>query len=137
MASRSWTAAIASFPDPTASTRLREGAQRLLQDLARGGVVVDDEDAEPAKLLWNDPPCTRRRADAEPDREVERRPGAGLAFEPDAAAHQVDQAAADRQAETGAAMLARRRHVGLRERLKQPRRLLGRHADPGVAHRST
>ena len=32
-----------------------EGAQRLLQDLARGGVVVDDEDAEPAKLLWNDP----------------------------------------------------------------------------------
>ena len=79
-------------------------------------------------------PCTRRRAHAEPDREVERRPGAGLAFEPDAAAHQLDQAAADRQAETGAAMLARRRHVGLRERLKQLRRLLGRHADPGVAH---
>ncbi len=33
----------------------RDGAQPLLQDLARGGVVIDDEDAEPGKLLWNDP----------------------------------------------------------------------------------
>ncbi len=134
MASCSWIVAIASFPDATASTRLTRVLSGSLQDLARGGVVVDDEDAEPGQLLWNDPSCTRRRSHADPHREVERRPGAGLAFEPDAASHQVDQAAADGQAKTGAAMLSRRGHVGLRERLKQLRRLLGRHADPGIAH---
>ena len=36
--------------------------------------------------------------------------------------------------EPGAAVLARRGHVGLRERLEQLRRLLLRHADARVAH---
>ncbi len=109
--------------------------KRLLQDLARGGIVVHDQHAEPRELLRNDPSRARRRAHAEPDREEERGPDAGLALEPDAAAHQLDQPAADRQPEAGAAVLARGGHVGLRERLEQLRRLLRRHADARVAHR--
>ena len=61
-------------------------------------------------------------------------PTPGLAFEPDAPAHQLDQPPADGQAQPGAAVLARGGHVGLRERLEQLRRLLRRHADAGVAH---
>ena len=76
-----------------------------------------------------------RRAHPEPDREVERAADARLALDPDLAAHQLDQPAADRQAQAGAAVLARRGHVGLGERLEQLRRLLRRHADAGVAHR--
>ncbi len=73
-------------------------------------------------------------ADAEPDGEVERAADARFAFEPDASAHQLDQPAADGEAQAGAAVLARGGHVGLRERLEQFRRLLRRHADAGVAH---
>ena len=70
------------------------------------------------ELLGNDLARARGRADAEPDGEEERAADAGLAFEPDAAAHQLDQPAADGQAQAGAAVLARRGHVGLRERLE-------------------
>ena len=66
--------------------------------------------------------------------KIERGADARLAFEPDAPAHQLDQPAADGEAQAGAAVLARRGHVGLRERLEQLRRLLLRHADAGVAH---
>ena len=66
--------------------------------------------------------------------KIKRAADARLAFEPDAPAHQLDQPAADGQAEAGAAVLARGGHVGLRERLEQFRRLLLRHADAGVAH---
>ena len=47
------------------------------------------------------------------------RADARLAFEPDAPAHQLDQPPADGQAQARAAVLARRRHVGLGERLEQ------------------
>ena len=127
-------AAIASLPDGDGVHARGQRAQRLLQDLARGGVVVHDEHAELRQFLGNDSSRARGRADAEPDREVERAADARFAFEPDAPAHQLDQPAADRQAQAGAAVLARRGHVGLRERLEQFRRLLARHADAGVAH---
>ncbi len=51
------------------------------------------------------------------------------------AAHEIDQALADRKAEAGAAEHARRRRVGLRERTEQLGRDVGCDADAAVAHR--
>ncbi len=109
-------------------------AQRLLQNFARGGVVVHDEHAQLREFFRNNFSGAGGGADAEPDGEIKRAADARLAFEPDAPAHQLDQPAADREAQAGAAVLARGGHVGLRERLEQFRRLLLRHADAGVAH---
>ena len=50
-----------------------------------------------------------------------------------APAHHLGQAFADGESEAGAAVLARRRNVGLLEDLEQPALLLFAHADPGVA----
>ena len=113
-----------------------DGAQRLLQNLARRRIVVHDEHAELGEFLWNDRPRPLRGADAEPDGEVESRADAWLAFKPDATAHQLHQPATDGEAQARSAVLACRRHVGLCKRLEQLRRLLGRHADPGVTHRT-
>jgi hypothetical protein len=52
----------------------------------------------------------------------------------DFAAHQVRDAAGNRQAEAGAAVLARGRGIGLLEGMEQPRHGVGRNADPGVLH---
>ena len=49
------------------------------------------------------------------------------------AAHQLDQLRGDRQAQAGAAVPARRRAVGLRERLEDLPLLRRRDADAGVA----
>ena len=61
-------------------------------------------------------------------------PAADVALDPDAAAHQLDQAAADRQAQPGAAVLAR---GGAGRPARRPRRCAlcfsGRNADAGVA----
>ena len=62
---------------------------------------------------------TAPRRPTEAHREVERAPLPDGALDPDPAAHQLDQARGDRQPEPGAAVLARGRAVGLRER---PRR---------------
>ena len=116
---------MASLPEATASTWLDHGAQRLLQDLARGGIVVHDQHAKLRQLLGND---FARAVGCSPTPsqtvKVERAADARFAFEPDAPAHQLDQPAADGEAQAGAAVLARRGHVGLRERLEQFRRLL-------------
>ena len=61
------------------------------------------------------------RLPAEPRREVERAAATGLALDPDAAAHHLDELRRDRQAQAGAAVAARRRAVGLRERLEDRR----------------
>ena len=55
---------------------------------------------------------------AEPRGEVERAAPARLALDPDPAAHQRDQPRRDGQAQAGAAVLPRRRAVGLREGLE-------------------
>src|SRR6185295_6330631 len=70
--------------------------------------------------------------DAEPGSEGESAADCGLRLDPNSAAHQLDQTPRDREPEAGAAVLAGGRSVGLAERLEQPRRLLARHADPGV-----
>ena len=68
------------------------------------------------------------------DRQVERERAAlaGRADQPDLAAEQRRQLAADREAEAGAAVLAAGAGVGLLERLEDQPLLLGRDADAGV-----
>ena len=72
---------------------------------------------------------------AQPRGEPEGAALAQLALHADLAAHQLGQPLGDRQAQAGAAVLARGRGVGLLERLEQAPHLLWRHADAGVAHR--
>ena len=101
-------------------------------------VVVDDEDAPAGQLDRDD--LGRRQVGQlgrlpEPDRQVERGPGAGqpAALRLERAAHQLGEPAADREPETGPAEPARDRRVGLAEALEQPRHLLGGDPDAGVA----
>ena len=67
-------------------------------------------------------PRPRPGAPVQADGEVEGAPLAGLALDPDAAAHQLDQAGGDREAEAGPAVVAGRRAVGLGERLEDAAR---------------
>ena len=64
---------------------------------------------------------------------MERAALARRAVHPHLAAHHLDQVPGDGQAEPGAAVAARRRHVGLLERREQPLDLVGGDADAGVA----
>ena len=57
-----------------------------------------------------------------------------LALDADAPAHQLHQAAADGQAEAGAAEAARHGRIHLAERLEQPLHVLRGDADAGVVH---
>src|SRR5205814_5965601 len=81
------------------------------EDAAVRVVVVDDERtlAPDVRRLVDGLGSDRRRV----DREVERRAGARLALHPDPAAHQLDEALADREAEAGPPVLARGRGVDL------------------------
>ena len=60
-------------------------------------------------------------------------PSPAHALHPHRAAHQLGQALADREAEAGAAVLARGRRVELAELLEQAVGAIGRDADAGVA----
>ena len=55
----------------------------------------------------------------QPNREDKGAARAWFAFQPDLSPHQPDEPAADCQAKTGAAMLARGGHVRLRKGLEQ------------------
>src|SRR5437588_403828 len=72
---------------------------------------------------------------AEPGGEVEGGALADLAFNPDFAAHQVDQARGDGQTQAGAAVFPRRRAVGLNEGLENRLQPVGWDADAGVGDR--
>jgi len=86
----------------------------------------DDREVPLPRLL--DRPVT-------PGREVESAAPAGLTLHPDAPAQQLDQLGGDGQAQPGAAVLARRRAVGLLERPEDLAQLVRRDADAGVADR--
>jgi hypothetical protein len=60
-------------------------------------------------------------------------PFAEPAFDPDPAAHALDQILRDRKPQPCTSVLARRRRIRLAERLEHPAALLGRHADPRIA----
>ena len=66
--------------------------------------------------------------------ETEGRADAQRAVEVNLTAHQSDQPAGNRQAQTGAAKLARRRPVGLLKGVENPRLRIGRDTDPLVTH---
>ena len=70
---------------------------------------------------------------AQRDRHLERRTGAGLALQRDAAAHPLDDAVADAEAQSRAAIAARDAVVGLLEFAEDALLRLGRDADAGVA----
>src|SRR5262249_27796412 len=73
-----------------------------------------------------------RRRLVEGQLEPERAAPAGLALEPDAAAHELDEMARDREAETGAAVATRRAAVRLGEALEHRLLPVERDADAGV-----
>src|SRR5215467_9440392 len=74
------------------------------------------------------------RVTAERQLDPEQAARAGSALRADLAAEHLDEALADREPEARAAVAARGRGVGLRERLEQPRHLLFADADAAVAH---
>ena len=76
----------------------------------------------------------RRLLKIERHGEVERAALAGLALQPDASAQQRDEVRRNRETQAGASILARRRAVGLDERLEDRLLLLLRHADAGIRH---
>ncbi len=106
----------------SSSSRLRRG---ILHDQHRPRRQRGRNGARGRRLL---------RVDCEAGGEDECRPGAGNALEGEVARHQPRQSPADRQPEAGAAVLARRGAVSLRERLKQFALLLLRDADAGIPH---
>ena len=65
---------------------------------------------------------------------MERAAAAGLAVDPDAAVHQVDQPRGDGQAKSRAAEAPRRRRVGLFEHLENRPLFVWWDADAGVTH---
>ena len=111
--------------------------KQVAQDGERGRLVVDDECAlEVQRRQPCGAVCIRRlaRGQAEADGEGEGAAAAGLAGDGDAAAHQLDELAADRQPEAGAAEAPGDAGVDLAERLEQAGGLRRRKADAGVAH---
>ena len=71
---------------------------------------------------------------SQPDTEPEFAPLAQFASDTNVAPHQADQTAADGQAKSGSAKPAAGGGVGLGEGIEDVGLLLGRNADPGVAH---
>ena len=111
--------------------------KQVAQDGERGRLVVDDERAlevqrrQPCGAVCI-PRLARGQAEAHGEREGAAAPR--LAGDGDAAAHQLDELAADRQPEAGAAEAPGDAGVDLAERLEQAGGLRRREADAGVAH---
>ena len=109
--------------------------QHLFEDVPVGRVVVDDEHAQPFERLGfrrnRDELRTRRLV--ERHGEMERAAASDFAFDPQPAAHQLDQPQRNRQPEARAAEAARRRAVGLGEGLEDVLLLVGGNADAGIA----
>ena len=94
--------------------------QLLLQDVAIGLVVVHHQHAHAVQCAGR---AQRGRAGArhrQAQIDDETRAPARRALDADVSAHQAQQAAADRQPEAGAAVLARGRAVGLRKVFEDP-----------------
>ena len=109
----------------------------LLVEQQRLGGVLDDQDRQCARV---DCPArggagTADVVDRSGSSAVNVEPDARRALDRDAAAEQLGQLAAQRQAEAGALDAALQRAVDLRELLEDPLLVLGRDADAGVGHR--
>src|SRR5204862_8041024 len=100
---------------------------------AVGCVVVDDEDPPTVETAgWRQGRGLRPPLEAHS--EPEDTAPAELAVHADLTAHQLDQVAADCQAEPRPAIAAGGRAIGLRERLEQAIPGERRDANAGVAH---
>ena len=108
----------------------------LGDDAPVGGVVFDDQQALAGELRLRGLPGRRRGGGGGPGQngEMERGALAGIALDPDLAAHQLGQALADGQAQAGAAVMAGGGGIHLLERFEQAVLLVQRDADAGVAH---
>jgi hypothetical protein len=108
-------------------------AQPLHEDVAVGGVVIDDQYREVAERGRRLRGRLRGvRLNPEAGGEGEGAALARLAVHGDPPAHQGHEPGSDGQSKAGAAVLARRRGVLLLERLEDCCLLLGRDADAGV-----
>ena len=112
-----------------------ERAQQVFEREPRVGLVVDHQNPHHIGARQCGRGRGRRHGERKARREDEARAVAGRALDPDRAAHQLDDALGDREAEPGAAVATRCRAVGLGEFLEQPLDLFGRHADARIANR--
>src|SRR5712692_5515704 len=110
-------------------------AQLLSEEDPVGGIVIDDENARASQRRGLGPRIEGTGEYAlEPHGEPERAALSRLAVHPDLAAHQLHEAPADGETESGPAELARGRAVGLAEWLEQARSGLGRNSDAAITH---
>ena len=110
------------------------GLQRACHDGATERLRVDDENASVGQLRkWR---WLLESVDAAADREMESAATTDLAFDPDAPAEKLGQARRYAQSETGAAVLAGDRPVGLREGVENRRQFFFGNTDATVGHLS-
>src|SRR5712692_6898772 len=110
-------------------------AQLLSEEDPVGGIVIDDENARASQRRGLGPRIEGTGEYAlEPHGEPERAALSRLAVHPDLAAHQLHEAPADGETESGPAELARGRAIGLAEWLEQARSGLGGNSDAAITH---
>ena len=113
--------------------RAQAGAlQHFAQIASEGGVARRDEHARPSDERGYD--LALRGHPGQRKREAEGAPCGGGAIDLDATVHQIDKLARNGQPESGAAILARDRRVGLRESSKDRIELVRGDSAPGVTH---
>src|SRR5262249_44920860 len=113
------------------------GRQHLLHNKTVRGIVIDDKDLQTLQMESRSDPACDFCVSWQPKlrRKMKRTPDTNLAFDPESPAHQLHEALRDGKPQAGAAILACRRGIGLREALKDRLQLLYRDADPRIAHR--
>ncbi len=141
LAASSSLAQLLQSGGPVTHTRDQQphGDELLAQDRPIGLVVVNHQHALRGHLeecrggAWFFDAVSRHRA-LQAHGEPERAAPPQVTVEPNLTAHLFHQALADRQPESGAAKLARHRHIALREGLEQACRDFGRDADARIGH---
>src|ERR1700681_576683 len=123
---------VAVVVDVARRTRYRNRRERLRPRRNRH-VLSDDALCARRERKGLDGPAGARRA-LQRVEERERRSDAGLGLHRHVAAQQAGDHARDREAQAGAAVFARGRHVGLLERFEDDVVLVGGDPDPRVAH---
>ena len=108
----------------------------LGDDAPIGGVVFDDQQALAGELRLRALPAGGGGGGGRSGQDGEMEGGAfaGIALDPDLAAHQLGQAFADGQAQPGAAVVASGGGIHLLERFEEAVLPVQRDADAGVAH---
>src|ERR1051325_6554433 len=109
----------------------------MSHDSAVRRVVFDQQEIPVGKLWLRGLPCRRRircRRDGK-DGEMKGRTFAGVALDPNAAAHQFGEPFANGQPEAGAPVVASGGGIDLLERFKKPALSIDGNANTGIADR--